>query len=547
MGNLLGTVLDDTGTPQIGATIQLLNKYNHVIAKTLSGPHGQFAFASLPDDVYSLRASVPSFLPAVKNKILVQGGLDSILQVHLATLFSSIELSYSLPNAAMTDDWKWVLRSSAATRPINRLVDLAGRGESNGPQPVFSQTHAVVFLSGGDGGFADSDSSFSDLGTGFALSTNILGDNQVRLSGTFGQSTALGTPQMALMAAYARKNKGTLAEPPEVTLTMTQIGGLGVQQQLNGGPANAGMGGTVPLRAISLATYNATDVIDGVHLEYGLTSESVDYLQHASRISPFGRVTVDSGRAGEIVMAYSAGGQPNLLARRDRQAEEGNQDDLSSAVTGVGRVPEVSIRDGRLRLERTQNAEAGIRKTMGDTTLAASAFYEDTVNGRINVAGDVSDLDSGNLLSDSLSTTSFLSIGNYRRSGYLLSSTRNFGDNLEVSVAYGRMGGFSAAGAQWFCRRRPEPVAGSKHDQCGGGEREGIGTGAGDANQRRLRMGGERIGDSAAYFHHAIDAGGPRPQYLLPATAAHSFWFARAAGINRQPAEPVGARLPSIR
>ena len=78
--------------------------------------------------------------------------------------------------------------------------------------------------------------------------------------------------------------------------------------------------------------------------------------------------------------------------------------------------------------------------------VAASAFYEDTLDGRINVAGDVSSLDGGSLLSDSISTTSFLNVGNYRRSGYLVSTTQNLGDSFDVSLAYGRMGGFSSNG-----------------------------------------------------------------------------------------------------
>ena len=115
-------------------------------------------------------------------------------------------------------------------------------------------------------------------------------------------------------------------------------------------------------------------------------------------------------------------------------------------MNGVGRVPQISLRNGRLRLERTQNAELGWRRTLHSVTLGVSAFYEDTIDGRINIAGDTSGLDARNLLSDSLSTTSFLNVGNYRRNGYLVSSRRQFGDNLDVSLAFGRMGGFSADG-----------------------------------------------------------------------------------------------------
>ena len=96
-----------------------------------------------------------------------------------------------------------------------------------------------------------------------------------------------GIPQMALFATYSRKDGVALARPPEVTLTMTQIGNLGGQSNrvsangpVSGAALVGGLGGLVPLRSMSLSTYNVSDIIDEVHLEYGLTGESVDYLQH---------------------------------------------------------------------------------------------------------------------------------------------------------------------------------------------------------------------------------------------------------------------------
>ncbi len=192
-GNLLGLVVDGTGTPQLGASVQLFNKYERLIAKTLTAGDGRFAFAGLPADFYSVRVSLASFLPAAREKIAVKPGLDSVLQIHLATLFSNVELSYTIPEGAMTNEWKWVLRSSPATRPITRYLPVdMGRSSTDELRPrIFSGTHAMLSMSGGDGGLIDSDSTLADFGTGFALSTNILGKNQVQVGGAFGQSPNL--------------------------------------------------------------------------------------------------------------------------------------------------------------------------------------------------------------------------------------------------------------------------------------------------------------------------------------------------------------------
>ena len=88
--------------------------------RSLGKSNGRFAFPSLPPELYSIRVSLASFLPASRDKIAIAAGLDSVLQIHMATLFSSVELSYTIPDGAMTNDWKWVLRSSPATRHARR-------------------------------------------------------------------------------------------------------------------------------------------------------------------------------------------------------------------------------------------------------------------------------------------------------------------------------------------------------------------------------------------------------------------------------------------
>jgi hypothetical protein len=122
--------------------------------------------------------------------------------------------------------------------------------------------------------------------------------------------------------------------------------------------------------------------------------------------------------------------------------------DLSGPLDALARLPQVSRRGGQLELQRTQNYELGYNKTSGSLTYAVSAFYEKVSNGRLNLAGDVSPLDAGDLLFDGLSKTSTYNIGRYARTGYLASVDQRVNDSLDVSLAYGRMGGFTAANGQ---------------------------------------------------------------------------------------------------
>lgn len=462
-GNLLGFVVDSSGIPQMGATVQLFNKYERLVAKTRTAPDGRFAFAELPPDFYSVRVSLASFLPAARDKIAVKAGLDSVLQIHLATLFSNVELSYTLPTSPMSDDWKWVLRSSPSTRLITRLIEeeTSQTSDSSLRPQVFSGTRALVSVNGGDGGLIDSDSSQTDLGTGFVVSTNVLGKNQVQVGGSFGPS--YGPAAMGLCAIYSRSDNGSLGAPPEVTMTISQFGVIGPQLPgSQSAPNNSTfVNGSPEVRTMSLSLYQVADPVDGVHIEYGVTGESVDSVQHTSRVSPFARVTVDAGAVGEFITAYSDGGRPNELSAHQAQTSEAgaaNDDDLLSAVNALARLPQISERDGRLELQRTQNYELGYRKDKGSRTFAVSTFYEDVSNGRINVAGNLSSLNVNDLFSDGVSTTSTYNIGHYDRSGYLASLDQRVNDSLDVALAYGRMGGFTTSAdglaASWGIQQR---------------------------------------------------------------------------------------------
>lgn len=447
-GDLLGSVMDSSNTPQMGATVLLFNKYERLIAKALTTPDGRFAFTGLAADLYSVRVSLASFLPASRNRIAVKAGFDSLLQIHLATLFSNVELTYAVPTSGMTEDWKWVLRSSPATRPITRLLAESSAPSNSQLHPrIFSGTHAMLSVSGGDGGLIDSDSAQSDLGTGFALATNVMGKNQIQVGGNLGQNTAFGPTAMGLCAIYSRDQDGGFGEPPEVTFTLSQFALAGAEFMGQNTAQSAGFSGSLAaVRTMSLSVYEVADPTDNLHLEYGVTGESVDYLQHTARVSPFARATFDGGPLGDLIAAYSDGGRPDELAAHQPMKVANDStagQDLAGTANILARLPQLSERNGQLELQRTQNMELGYVKTGPSRTYSFSAFHEDVSNGRINVAGDVSALDSGDLLSDGASMTSTFNVGHYNRNGYLASVDQRVTASLDLAVAYGRMGGFT--------------------------------------------------------------------------------------------------------
>src|SRR6478735_2936664 len=157
-GKILGLVTDAGGVPQMGAAVLLLNQLDRPCERALTDEKGSFSFDGVAAGVYSIRVSLASFSPVSKSKIFVQPGLRTLLNISLAGLFSSIQLVNPTPEqrAIMNDDWKWVLRTSNATRPVLRLlpgwkIDDNG-AEHRASSEIFSDTRALVNVSAGDGG-----------------------------------------------------------------------------------------------------------------------------------------------------------------------------------------------------------------------------------------------------------------------------------------------------------------------------------------------------------------------------------------------------------
>lgn len=141
-GTIVGTVSDASGGAQLGATVYLFNRFEKLVRKVLTNEKGAFGFDFLPPDSYSVRVVLPSFLPAVRQNILIQPGIRSFLAINLASLVNSVELVYpgQSPAPLMTDEWKWVLRGTMTTRPVLRYAPPPNRQATT----VFGDTRGVV-------------------------------------------------------------------------------------------------------------------------------------------------------------------------------------------------------------------------------------------------------------------------------------------------------------------------------------------------------------------------------------------------------------------
>src|ERR1035441_2197665 len=87
MGAISGVVRNSLGVPQMGAVVLLYNRQDRNLDKILSDSTGRFQFSDLVPDLYSVKVSVATLVPALKKNILVQPGMQSMLAVNLNSLF----------------------------------------------------------------------------------------------------------------------------------------------------------------------------------------------------------------------------------------------------------------------------------------------------------------------------------------------------------------------------------------------------------------------------------------------------------------------------
>jgi hypothetical protein len=446
-GSIAGVVRNSSGIPQMGATVFLFNRSEKLMARILTNERGLFGFGLLAPDLYSIRVSLASFVPAVKQKIAVQPGMQSLLYVDMASVLSSVELVYAKPGegALMSDDWKWVLKESAATRPVLRLLPAdigSDPQEQSGPSRVFSDTKGLLNVSAGDPGSLGSTTSQADLGTAFAVATSLYGRNELQLSGNVGYNSHAGLPTAGFRTSFSRDGLG-----PEVAVTVQQIylptrGSMaGLSGQVDGVPA---------LRTMSISMHDSIAITDQLRLDYGGSLDSVSYMNHVNSLNQFARLTYDLGAAGKLKAAYSSGAPPIELAMEPRDGEgrvPGDSEALAQDLTALATLPRLSLLDGHAAIQRSQDAEIGYEKKIHATTLNLSAYRERVTNDAMTMVAPNGSFAAGDLLPDISSQNSVFDAGSYHRTGFAASVSRALGDHVQMGSSFGRGGALSPDGA----------------------------------------------------------------------------------------------------
>ncbi len=353
-GKLSGTVVDPAGVPQMGATVALTQNeiFNSSVVRLLTNDRGSFLASRLAPGVYTIRVTLAGFLPALERNVRIEPNLTTILKIEMGTVFSSLDTLRRKGKSEQpdSDEWAWVLRTSASTRAILRFAEgeatLAGdveRGDTSGAH----RPAARVELTAG----ARRPGSVSNIAD--APSTAIAYEQALGLAGrmTFaGQASYERSAAMGFATAWLPS--GEIGRGPETTLVL---------RQANLGPSRT------PFRGVRLEHNNQLNV-GRMNVTYGAEYLMASVGATATSLRPGVQINY------QIAPDWRA--SVNFASRPWTHAH-GQQNALQAILEEMDAFPTVMMRDGRPVLEGGWHEEIAVERRLGNAASVAAGFFRD--------------------------------------------------------------------------------------------------------------------------------------------------------------------------
>ncbi len=123
LASISGRVHDSTGSPVAGALVIVIAGSPILPERmALTDKEGSFTVMNLFAGQYSVKVSMPQFLPAFKQGIQLNTGSTAVLTVNLQNAMDVVRRAVSR-DKSQSEDIVWTLRSSRSTQPVLRLTD----------------------------------------------------------------------------------------------------------------------------------------------------------------------------------------------------------------------------------------------------------------------------------------------------------------------------------------------------------------------------------------------------------------------------------------
>jgi hypothetical protein len=418
-GVISGYVRDGSGTPQMGAAVEILGSAALAL-KIFTDDRGFYSAASLLPGTYSIKVSAPSFLPTLREKIGVRAGAKLMVNVTLTTLFEAIQL-VPLRSPVDDDDWKWTLRS-VANRPILRVLEdgttvVAQSGESAADHDLKG---SLSFMAGSPGhGFGGR----SDMSAGFALEHSLLSSGTLRLTGNLGYGAdGHHLPSAVLRTTYTDRFNGVFE--PSVAITALRLN----TPDLNTMPS-------ATLQALSVSSSDRIVLGDKLEIKLGSELQTIQFMGRVHAFKPFG--SADLHITPNTVLEYQYSSSiPNTRLGNHLGDDGAGDDRFESASSDLSEIaPRMSITKFSPAVERARHQEVSISQRIGKNNMQIAFYADRIIDPALTGVGEMS-AESGDVLSDVYSGTFSYQGNDYATRGMRVVLQRKLLSDLTATIDY---------------------------------------------------------------------------------------------------------------
>jgi hypothetical protein len=418
-GRIAGVVVDPQGTPQMGATVYVVSELtpNLPPVQLLTNARGIFSTDGLDSGFYSIRATLAGFLPAVAEHVHVLDERVTKLQIELGSVFSSLGKFRRPANQdSPPDEWSWVLRTSASTRPILRWDegDVLVTGTPGVTAGVDAQqsrrVHSLFELASGSM-HPGSISNISDSpGTLFAYNLDASGHGNLVFAGQFNYEG--GSSSGGFVTQWLPN--GNTHTGPVSTLVLRE-------SQLNpGGPA---------FRGARLSEDSSLELGDRVHARYGADMLLASYGHTTTSLRPRAQLAVQLSETW--IASFTVASHP----WQDSDPSAGM---LETAIANLDSLPTVLLHNDRPVYEDNLHEEIAVVHKLGSTGSLTGAIFHDHGNNTAVIGHGGSN--SSDFLQDFYSDAFAYDAGASSSFGARLVYEQKISDNLSGAVIYSYAG-----------------------------------------------------------------------------------------------------------
>jgi hypothetical protein len=429
-GILSGVVRDTSGTPQLGASVQVIPEsgLSATAIGFLTNTQGVFRGEKLAPGFYTVRVTLAGFLPTLEKHVRVSANLTTLVRIQLESMFASLEQLRRAPSAAASesDDWKWVLRSASSVRPVLEWMEddpISAAAMGSDSIPVEPVRGRLEFMDG-----ARKPGSVSNLpaspATAFAYDQRLGLSSRLLLAGLMsydGESPAGGIATVWLPT-------GSLGAGPHTALVLreSKLGDVG--------PTFRGIridqGGSLSFGTRAVLEYGGEYVLVGL----GSSASSLrPRMQLDTRLS-------EDWHASLIFASMPTGPEP--LDAPEGEAING----LAAALNEMDAFPVLMWRGGHPVLESGFHEEVAVERRMGARgKLQVAAFHED--DNHVAVFGRGSNLPVGDFFQDVYSNGFSYDGGSSTSWGTRAVYREKLSDDVELTVLYAFAGALTPSSA----------------------------------------------------------------------------------------------------